>query len=80
MLLDRGEIEKFIEDARSSLWLGKKPWRTKSWNPVNLAIVMVTAAQRLQRGEVASALSLARCFAFLLRRFLFIRRCRRAEW
>jgi hypothetical protein len=28
------------------------------WSPVNLAIVIVTAAQRFQRGEAASALSL----------------------
>lgn len=58
MLLDRGEIGKCIEDACSSTLAQQKAVADEAWNPVNLGIVIVTAAQRLQRGEVVSALSL----------------------
>lgn len=58
VLLDRGEVGKRIEDARSSTLSRHKAVADEVWNPVNLAIVIVTAAQRLQRGEAASALSL----------------------
>jgi hypothetical protein len=58
MLLDRSDIEKCIEDARSSTLAQQKAMADEVWNPVNLAIVIVTAAQRLQRGEVTSAMSL----------------------
>ncbi len=58
ILLDRSKVGKRIEEARSFTSARQQAIAEQAWNPVNLAIVILTAAQRVRRGEVLNAMSL----------------------
>jgi hypothetical protein len=58
ILLDRSDVGRRMEEARVLTSARQKATAEQACDPVNLAIVMLTAAQRLQRGELVSAISL----------------------
>ncbi len=57
MLLDRGEIKGRIEEAHARTLARQKSTADQASTPVNLAIVLLTATHRLERGEAVSAMS-----------------------
>jgi len=58
IFLDRSEVGKRIEEARLFTSVRHRAMAEQPCDPVNLAIVILTAGQRVRRGEVLSAISL----------------------
>jgi hypothetical protein len=58
VLLDRSDIARRIEEARVRTSARQQAMSEDACDPVNLAIVMLTAGQRVQRGELLNATSL----------------------
>jgi hypothetical protein len=58
ILLDRSDVGRCIEEARVLTLARQQAAVEQACDPINVAIVVLTAAQRLQRGELLSAMSL----------------------
>jgi hypothetical protein len=58
ILLDRSSVERCIEEARMLTVTRQQAVSQEACDPINLAIVVLTAGQRAQRGELANATGL----------------------
>jgi hypothetical protein len=58
VLLDRSDVRRRIEEARVRTSARQQAMSEDACDPVNLAIVVLTAGQRVQRGELLNARSL----------------------
>jgi hypothetical protein len=58
VLLDRSDVRRRIEEAHARTSARQKAMSEDACDPINLAIVVLTAGQRAQRGELLNATSL----------------------
>jgi hypothetical protein len=70
VLLDRSDVGRRIEEARVRTSARQQAMNEDACDPVNLAIVLLTAGQRVQRGELLNATSLLALAADMTLRML----------